>query len=429
MSGLPAVALRRAAGVLAERLRPLLEEGRFEALLVVARSARDPDLAPFVGGAHLGESVLVVPRDGEPRLAFLSSMERDEAASTGLALLTPDELEIGRLSRQMPTAESLLAALIERALSLCGMAPATSATGSSTRIALAGHPAAGALHEACKRLEANGWSFQDGAGMVLRVRKGKSAEELAAARGAAAGTVEAMWRVATLLASTTNDQSGALVLGGEPLRVGRLRAEIALVLARHGLEQPEGNLLACGSDAGVPHNQGSDERLVRSGEVLLVDLFPKRRLFADCTRTFCVGEPSDRVRRAHDAVLAALLEAHAAARPGGRGFALQQLACATLAAAGYPTPLSHPGTTVGYVHGLGHGVGYELHEEPSFRKESGAEGILEVGDLLTLEPGLYDPAPGSGYGVRLEDLVWLGEAGPENLTPLPYDLDPRAWRR
>ena len=52
--------------------------------------------------------------------------------------------------------------------------------------------------------------------------------------------------------------------------------------------------------------------------------------------------------------------------------------------------------------------------------------MLEAGDVLTLEPGLYEPE--GGFGVRLEDLVLLAEDGPELLTPLPYDLDPRAWR-
>jgi Xaa-Pro aminopeptidase len=51
--------------------------------------------------------------------------------------------------------------------------------------------------------------------------------------------------------------------------------------------------------------------------------------------------------------------------------------------------------------------------------------VLRQGDVFTLEPGLYDPA--AGWGVRLEDLVYLGSGGLEDLTPLPYDLDPRAW--
>ena len=100
--------------------------------------------------------------------------------------------------------------------------------------------------------------------------------------------------------------------------------------------------------------------------------------------------------------------------------------CEAFTARGYATPLSEPGTLQGYVHGLGHGVGFELHESPSFKRHAEEEGRLEIGDVLTLEPGLYDPDPATGFGIRLEDLVHLDEA-PENLTPLPYDLDPRAW--
>ncbi len=96
-----------------------------------------------------------------------------------------------------------------------------------------------------------------------------------------------------------------------------------------------------------------------------------------------------------------------------------------LGAAGYATPLTRPDATTGYVHGLGHGVGFELHEYPSFRETSGPEGVLESGDLFTLEPGLYDPE--AGWGVRLEDLCCLTDGGLVNLTPLPYELDPRAW--
>jgi len=66
-------------------------------------------------------------------------------------------------------------------------------------------------------------------------------------------------------------------------------------------------------------------------------------------------------------------------------------------------------------------------EQPIFKKISGAEGVLRVGDAFTLEPGLYDPTPGTGYGVRLEDLVWLGPEGSESLMPVPYEMDPRGW--
>jgi Xaa-Pro aminopeptidase len=104
---------------------------------------------------------------------------------------------------------------------------------------------------------------------------------------------------------------------------------------------------------------------------------------------------------------------------------LQEMTCSFFAAAGMPTPISDPGTTRGYVHGLGHGVGFEIHEYPSFAESAGAEGLLERGDVFTLEPGLYDKE--AGFGVRLEDLYLATGEGIENLTPLPYDLDPRHW--
>jgi Xaa-Pro aminopeptidase len=233
-----------------------------------------------------------------------------------------------------------------------------------------------------------------------------------------------MRAVAALLAAATTTH-GELWLEGERLRAARLRRAVAVTLAAQGLEQPEGNIVAAGADGGVPHTSGGDERVLRAGESIVVDLYPKGLLFADCTRTFCVGRAPAALVDAHATVREVLAAAHATALPGERGWTMQEAACERLAERGWPTPITQPGTTRGYVHGLGHGVGFELHEYPSFRRHAGAEGTLGVGDVFTLEPGLYDPD--AGFGVRLEDLVTLGNDGPENLTPLPYDLDPRAW--
>ncbi len=389
------------------------------ALLLLADSSRDPDLAPFVGPAHLGSSFLVAPRGSGPFLGFLTAMERDEAAATGLALLEPAALEVGKRLEESLAAADFLAAVLARGLALAGVPPG--------RLALAGHGAAGVLWGACSRLAAHGYTLADGNELTLVLRKTKGPAEIAAARAAARGTAAALREVARLLAAAEVRRSprAELWLAGERLTVGRLRAAVAQTVAAHGLEQPQGNILAPGRDAGVPHSTGDDARVLRAGEPLVADLFPRGAVFADCTRTFCVGPPPEPLRRAHAAVLDALAAAHREAVAGVRGFALQESACARLGAAGYPTPLSHPGTATGYVHGLGHGVGHELHEYPSFRRHAGREGVLAAGDLFTLEPGLYDPA--DGWGVRLEDLVVLGDGGLENLTPLPYELDPRAW--
>ncbi len=215
----------------------------------------------------------------------------------------------------------------------------------------------------------------------------------------------------------------AQVQAGRP--VGVLKKLAAVEFARLGLGQPEGNLMAIGAEAGVPHNQGDARRVVPPHQPLVVDLFPAGEMFADCTRTFCVGEPSEEFRAAHAAVLAALEEAHGDCRAGVRACELHERTCDRFEALGYETRRSDPTSSRGYVHGLGHGVGYELHEHPSFHESAGPSGLLEAGDLLTLEPGLYDS--GAGYGVRLEDLCYLGDGELENLTPLPYDWDVAAW--
>jgi Xaa-Pro aminopeptidase len=417
-----------------------------EALLVVAQSAADPDLAAFLDGpAHLGGALLVVPRGAAPRLAYLTAMERDEAAATGLGLITPEQLEVLRAAEEASEPAAYLAWVIGRALAASGVSPG--------RVALAGQAPAGEVYGACAALAGQGWQWVPGNELVRLARKRKTAAELAAIRLAAAAAGDALRAVAGWLAAAQVDdgrrapagtpaRTGALAraavgggaelrLDGRPLTVGRLRAEAARVMAAHGAEQPRGNVLAAGAEAGVPHSTGSDGRPLRAGEPLIVDLFPRLGghdrppLFADCTRTLCVGEPPPALARAHAAVLAALTAARSLAVPGARGWDLQEAVCLQFEQAGYPTPLHHPGTVTGYVHNLGHGIGYEIHELPIFRKVAGAEGVLAVGDVFTLEPGLYDAE--AGYGVRIEDLCTLGPGGLEVLTPLPYDLDPCRW--
>jgi len=408
-----------------------LSELGCRALLVVAQSASDPDLAPFLGArAHLGAALLVAPREGRPRLAYLNPMEREEAAATGLLLVTPEELETLRAAREAPEPAAYLAWVMSRALAASGVAPG--------RVALAGLAPAGEIHSACAALARQGWEWVAGNELVRLVRKRKTAPELAAIRAAAGAAVDVMRALAARLAAArgipgghAGSAGGELWLDGRPLTVGRLRGEAARLLADRGVDQPHGNILAPGGEGGVPHSAGSDGRPLRAGEPLIVDLFPRGAwrerplMFADCTRTLCAGEPPPAVARAHAAVLRALAAARSLAVPGARGWDLQEAVCLTFEEAGYATPLRQPGTTTGYVHNLGHGIGYELHELPIFRKVAGAEGVLAEGDVFTLEPGLYDPA--AGWGVRLEDLCYLGPDGLEVLTPLPYDLDPRRW--
>jgi Xaa-Pro aminopeptidase len=142
------------------------------------------------------------------------------------------------------------------------------------------------------------------------------------------------------------------------------------------------------------------------------------------TRTYMVGEPAHEAAQAiaerERLVRTALEQARAAIRPGVTGRELHDATCDVFEAAGYATQRTGRGDqTEGFQFSLGHGVGLEVHEAPSLGL-AGREPLV-AGDVVAIEPGLYDGELG---GVRFEDLVLVTETGSETLTTFPYDLDP-----
>jgi Xaa-Pro aminopeptidase len=163
---------------------------------------------------------------------------------------------------------------------------------------------------------------------------------------------------------------------------------------------------------------------IAAGEPIVFDLFPRDNAtgcFADMTRTYVVGDPSAEVKEWHRLVKEALDRSTAEVKPGANGRKLFELVCSIFEDAGYKTQLSkQPGEVLedGFHHGLGHGVGLEVHERPVMSR-IGHD--LVRGDVITIEPGLYR----AGYGgLRLEDLVLVTDDGYEVITDYPYDLEP-----
>jgi Xaa-Pro aminopeptidase len=206
----------------------------------------------------------------------------------------------------------------------------------------------------------------------------------------------------------------------EGLTCEAVRAEMQAVAREHGCELADDVVVAPNAQGAVGHDPGSGP--IRPGDGVIVDIWPRdpsSRCWADMTRTFVAGgaEPEAELREYWELTREALARVTEAVRPGVSGVELNDLASEVYEAAGKPTARAVDGRLLdGFFHGLGHGVGLDVHEAPGLGIAGDA---LVAGDVITVEPGCYR----QGYGgVRLEDLLLVTPAGCEILTDFPYEL-------
>lgn len=265
------------------------------------------------------------------------------------------------------------------------------------------------------------------AGVELRVdqdffderRRVKNETELEGIRRASRAVAAGMGRAVELLRAADRS-NGGLVLDGEPLTCERIKAELGRVFDEHGAVGDD-VIVSHGPQTAIGHDPGSGQ--IQTDDVVLFDLFPYDRetgCYTDFTRTVTVGEAPEEIKEYHRLAREALDRAVAAVKPGVDGKDIHRLVCDYFHENGQKTQLhKEPGEVLrdGYFHGTGHGVGLEVHEQPSVGRLGG---VLVAGDVIALEPGLYRNGFG---GVRLEDLVLVTEDGGEVLTDFPYDLE------
>jgi Xaa-Pro aminopeptidase len=241
-----------------------------------------------------------------------------------------------------------------------------------------------------------------------------SGVELVATRG----TIERMRAVKDdreieAMAASAQLADEALLAVLERGLVGRPETEVArdfeIELRRRGATQSSFPLMClAGPHADSPHGRPGDAPVPRDVLVLVdfgVELDGYR---SDCTRTFATGEIDDEARAVYELVREAQQRALEAVRPGASRRAVDEVARDLIAAAGH-------GERFG--HGLGHGVGLRTQEEP--RLTPRAEGELEAGNVVTIEPGVYVPGR---FGVRIEDMVVVTEDGHRRLSGLDKAL-------
>ena len=251
-----------------------------------------------------------------------------------------------------------------------------------------------------------------------RIKTAAEVEQLALAEQAAMAGVQRAIDVITEAAIV----DGLLVRDGRPLS-GR---DLALAVESRMLELGYGteDSICCGGpESADPHRASSD--VVRAGLPIVLDIFPfskRTRYWGDMTRTVVRGNAPPEVERMWEAVLEAQQAGLDAVRPGANGHDVHFACCDVFQAHGYgslPAPYRDIQSEARFIHGTGHGVGLEIHEYPRI---GDVDVTLEVGDVVTVEPGLYHPGFG---GVRIEDLVVVTETGFRNLTPMPkvFHLD------
>ena len=210
-------------------------------------------------------------------------------------------------------------------------------------------------------------------------------------------------------ARLADDAYESVLAGG---LVGRSEREVALAaearIRELGAEPAFSAIVAAGENGALPHAEPS-EREIRAGELVVWDMGAKLDGYcSDCTRTFAAGKPDGEAREVYELVRRAQAAGLTAIRPGVGGSEADEVARAVIRDAGH---VEHFG------HGLGHGVGLEVHEAPRMGPRSDDE--LLAGDVVSVEPGVYLPGR---FGVRIEDLVVVTGNGPRNLSSLPKEL-------
>lgn len=371
-------------------------------LLLYGDSYRFPDIY-HVTRFLAPDAFITLEHDGEI-VMFMNSLEqgRAEKESRATRVRNVDELGQQDLSAQGIFGDDAAAQIIERALRERGLARTFVPRYFPVAIA--------------DRLRAQGIALDIAPDLDAR-RRTKRPDELEALEASQRAT-EAAWAdgVAALRRADI-DPDRTLRLDGEIFTAERLRAIVESALLERGC-LAESTIVAPGKQAADPHMIGTGP--LHAGEAIVMDIFPqdkRTRYFADMTRTVSRGEPPAEIRRMYEVVMRAQDAGIAALRPGITGREVHELVEDIIFEAGYdtlrPGQKRRPDDPVvrGFIHGTGHGVGLEIHEPPSVGRAGTA--ALQPGDVVTVEPGIYDPDIG---GVRLEDMLVITGGGSRNLT-------------
>jgi Xaa-Pro aminopeptidase len=397
----------------------LMRERGLDALWITGPANHNPALVYFTGVANITRADLV-KRCGEPPILFHYPMEREEAARTGLKCRNLDEFKLEEILNEAGgnpvKAGAIRTARIFRD------------TGVRGRVAVGGNVELSSAYALLAELPRHAPDVKlVGEGenpVLLHARSTKSREEIDRIRSIGSVATAVIGETAEFLSAHSARENFLAGRDGRRLTVGDVKAFIRRSLAGHGAEAPEGIIFAQGRDGAIPHSTGTDTEPLRTGRPIVFDLFPCETgggYFYDITRTWCLGHAPEDVQQMHRQVQQVYAETEKKVRAGMPAREIQPSVCRMFESMGHPTIRSEPQTERGYVHSIGHGLGLNVHESPSFLAMDSNRDLLQPGAVFTIEPGLY--YPDRGMGVRLENTVWIRPDGAvEVLADFPMDL-------
>lgn len=212
-----------------------------------------------------------------------------------------------------------------------------------------------------------------------------------------------------------------LLSDGKPLTVGRLKSFFGQKLLENGCIPEEDIIIAFGAKSSDPHYLGDPEEKLKADQPIILDIYPQsiqKRYWTDMTRTIVRGNAPNQVKHMFETVFEAKQSSLDAIKEGALGNEIYDICCDIIEKAGYETTRNVKKVENGMNHGLGHGVGLQIHETP--RINEFAKYPLREHVVVTVEPGIYNRHVG---GVRLEDIIEITKNGINNLTNMETILE------
>lgn len=396
----------------------LMAERGLDGLLVLGDSSGNTVMNYLTNGASL-ERALVFKRRGGPLTLVHGGMERDNAAATGLALIDRDAKYGYYTYLQRANGDALAA-------QVAYLHDVLADNNLHGRIGIYGMFDAGAalavLNQLQDRAETSELVGEFGETLFSLARETKDDWEIAQMQEAGRLTCLVVGETQEFIQGHAVRGDTVVRADGEPLTIGDVHRFTHSRVIAHGMTEDH-HIFAQGRDAGVPHNQGTPDMPLQLGQPIVFDIFPKTAsgYYHDMTRTWSLGYATDEVQelwRQCKEIFDKVMGELAVGKPC-RDF--QVMTLDYFEQHGHPTSRTRAGTHDGYMHGLGHSLGLDIHETPQLNVALGNNRTLAVGHVFSVEPGLY--YPGRGIGIRIEDTVaFIGSGELINLTAYPYDL-------